>query len=748
MKKNYSVNIKKELMYSLILPYLVIGLVSILLFVGIYCQNTKELKANQLSLESYNITSLCKELDYIIEEFQGVQVELEQKPIFFSLSSIDRSMTPEDKYQIYKGTKQLGSIAINNRLISRIYLYYPNGEFILNGSYYFDLQTAYDKFHQRLHINFNDWLNELNKDYGYGQLTWIGGELAYVVSLPNFPSSFNLVITLDTLRLQEFINNYSKKSNMIYLVDLEGNQIFPPASVTSTDDLKDLLKLDLSTLDQIPLSTSFKYNRVSYFSIAKKLSKSNLACIAIYPETILAQNIKLTQSSFIFTLILFMTLLLAGIAIIIRKYNAVNSLIIKLNFLDVLEKDANQSYSELDYMHLALDQIKDKLKSQKVFVIETLLRRSLQGTLEDTDEIFNYINIEEHIIGSNYFVIITMHLLNVPTQTLDSVNLNEFIIKNILEECLDDSLKPHVVYLDENYVCLIDIGDMPTSEVTQSIQTALLIAKDFINDQLGLTIRFGISDYYQGLQNSKAAYQKSVKALTHGIFFATDEIIDVPHLNHLLKLIDYDRTCTLKLINLIKLGDASEAIILLDNLFDLYFTKDYSIESVRARITEIYIELCNLSKEVKYTLNLTPNQLFKKYDTLQEIQSFLQQLVSKLCKCIHIEQEQKTNPKMDRIIEYVYQNYQDYNLNVANIAHEFNMNASYLSRVFKEQQGENLLHFINKYRLEKAKVLLVTTDLTLEQISSQVGFINSVAIIRTFKKYEGVTPTQYKLINK
>lgn len=747
LKRNYSVNIKKELMYSLILPYLVIGLVSILLFVGIYLQNIKELKSNQLSLERYNITSLSKELDYIIEELQGIQVELEQHPLFSSLSSITAPMNAEDKYQIYKGTKQLGNILINNRLVSRIYLYYPDGEFILSGSHYFDLNTAYEKFHQPLSVNFNTWHNELITDYGFGKLTWIGGELAYVVSLPSSPKPFNLVITLDTIRLQEFISSYSKEYGTIYLVDLEGTQLFPPTLENSSINFSNVLNVDFSELGKTPLSTYFKYNKTTYFSIVGKLSKSNLACIAIYPSSVLSESIKLTRSGFIFAMILFVTLLLAGIFIIIKKYNAVNSLIIKLNFLNLL-KDENQSYSEIDFMNLALDKIKETIKSQKVFVIETLLRRSLQGTLEDTDEIFNYLNSEEQIIGNSHFLIMTIHLLNISKETLESINLNEFIIKNILDECLDEPLKSHVVYLDDNYVCLINAGDTLTPEITGNISISLEKTRNFIQTHLSLNIACSVSDYYQGLQNSKLAYQTALKTLNYRIFFDIDEIIYTSHLEHLLSLTDYDRSSTLKLTNLVKLGYTEDATLLLDKIFNLYFTQDYTLESVRGGITEVYIELSNLSKDLKYVLTLTPNQLFKKYSTLTAIKNYLHSLITEMCQLVNTEQEQKTNPKMDRIIDYVYQNYQDYNLNVANIAHEFNMNASYLSRVFKEQQGENLLHFINKYRLEKAKILLVSTDLTLEQISNQVGFINSVAIIRTFKKYEGVTPTQYKLINK
>ena len=67
-----------------------------------------------------------------------------------------------------------------------------------------------------------------------------------------------------------------------------------------------------------------------------------------------------------------------------------------------------------------------------------------------------------------------------------------------------------------------------------------------------------------------------------------------------------------------------------------------------------------------------------------------------------------------------------------------------MSKRFKEQTGEKMLNYINKYRINKAKELLRERDLSVTNTAKQVGFQNSVTLIRLFKKYEGVTPGKYK----
>ena len=59
-----------------------------------------------------------------------------------------------------------------------------------------------------------------------------------------------------------------------------------------------------------------------------------------------------------------------------------------------------------------------------------------------------------------------------------------------------------------------------------------------------------------------------------------------------------------------------------------------------------------------------------------------------------------------------------------------------------------VLEYISKYRLEKAKELLNDGELTVEQVSAEVGYSEPRTLRRIFKKYEGVTPLQYSRMSK
>ena len=78
------------------------------------------------------------------------------------------------------------------------------------------------------------------------------------------------------------------------------------------------------------------------------------------------------------------------------------------------------------------------------------------------------------------------------------------------------------------------------------------------------------------------------------------------------------------------------------------------------------------------------------------------------------------------------------------IADHMDMNPHYLSKCFKAETGESLRDYINKYRIDAAKKLLLESNMTMKEIAEKVGFIDNNAFIRVFKKYEGVTPGVYR----
>ncbi|MDF2921720.1 MAG: hypothetical protein K0R57_634 [Paenibacillaceae bacterium] len=78
------------------------------------------------------------------------------------------------------------------------------------------------------------------------------------------------------------------------------------------------------------------------------------------------------------------------------------------------------------------------------------------------------------------------------------------------------------------------------------------------------------------------------------------------------------------------------------------------------------------------------------------------------------------------------------------IADHVNLHPVYLSSMYKQERQENISDFIMRYRMEKAGVLLHTTDIKIYELASQLGFQNPPYFSKLFKQYYGVTPQEYR----
>ncbi|MDD2629875.1 MAG: AraC family transcriptional regulator [Limnochordia bacterium] len=83
-------------------------------------------------------------------------------------------------------------------------------------------------------------------------------------------------------------------------------------------------------------------------------------------------------------------------------------------------------------------------------------------------------------------------------------------------------------------------------------------------------------------------------------------------------------------------------------------------------------------------------------------------------------------------------------LSLDNLARGVGVSKYHLSRIFKKHTGFSPYEYLLNYRLTRGKTLLQHTDLPVEEIAYRVGFSSSSHFIRMFRKYEEMTPLQFR----
>lgn len=104
---------------------------------------------------------------------------------------------------------------------------------------------------------------------------------------------------------------------------------------------------------------------------------------------------------------------------------------------------------------------------------------------------------------------------------------------------------------------------------------------------------------------------------------------------------------------------------------------------------------------------------------------------------------EKTNRLVKTAIDFIHFNYQS-DINLDCIARKIYITPGYLSQLFKQETGVNFLDFLNQYRIEKAKEYLSGSFMKNYEIADKIGFKDEKYFSQVFKRYTGLTPSQYR----
>ncbi|MCM3790538.1 AraC family transcriptional regulator [Domibacillus indicus] len=147
----------------------------------------------------------------------------------------------------------------------------------------------------------------------------------------------------------------------------------------------------------------------------------------------------------------------------------------------------------------------------------------------------------------------------------------------------------------------------------------------------------------------------------------------------------------------------------------------------------IYKELISDRNEVDY-----------KQATLLQLQMMLLQLNRSIIQQQEKQSTRKAIPSwLNDVLGYIEEHYTS-ELSLNSLSEYGNVSPAHFSRVFKQKTGLNISEYITTKRILLAKNLLLQTNLNVSLIAEKCAFESMPHFYRTFKKYIGVTPSEYR----
>jgi len=104
----------------------------------------------------------------------------------------------------------------------------------------------------------------------------------------------------------------------------------------------------------------------------------------------------------------------------------------------------------------------------------------------------------------------------------------------------------------------------------------------------------------------------------------------------------------------------------------------------------------------------------------------------------------ETDCSMDVIMLFINENFRDSTMGLDTLAERFHLSVSAVSKRIKEQTGVNYTEHVSRLRMEEACRLLEQTDLSIQEITYQVGYSDYGSFSKKFKACKGITPGEYR----
>lgn len=397
----------------------------------------------------------------------------------------------------------------------------------------------------------------------------------------------------------------------------------------------------------------------------------------------------------------------------------------------------------------------EKLSEHEKVLTDKALRQIVTGRVRKDSEIRSIFEFHKIVLPNPNYSIMLFSIEDYgelgTRDDASSLDIIQFIIASAISEIVQTRFPCQTFEVDFFSVCLVNLAPDSTTEDLLEIATK---ANSFVKNKFNISLSTAIGRIVNSTTKINSSYQDALLAIdyvkTMGLknqVILYDTIIDSNSVNNgWSDFGEHDH----QFMNLMLAENFREAYNLLNNMIQHDFnSNEKNLSNIKMKMTALITTVVMATNKITpypediFSDENNPIHALYDVDSLPELKAAIAAIFDGLIKYAD-QQKLKEPSRQDEIIAYVKDHYRNPDLNVSSIAENFNISISYVSRLFKNLTGTGLLDYVHYLRIEDAKLLLKTTNMSIKDISTKVGYYNSLTMTRAFRRYEGVTPSDFR----
>ncbi len=733
----------------------------------IYNQSVEEVQAQTLISNSQMLEKTKKSVDLILRQLNSIIPQVAND------EDVVQSVINPEYSNISRNSRTIGklqNIAANNGFVHSIYVYSSIEDSVISSD---------GGVHRRLQFVDKRWKDSFdNLVLGTEEMaTRIiedsrGNEFHVITLIRNLPyGSWSkigaLVVNINQDQLFQAITGIDVENNGEYQVvnregeiilhsdhDLLGSNVMNTA--ISDSALKNASGSYIKKDGEVPLLVSFTSSDYNDWKF-----------IYTVPFTSIQD-----RSRGISVLILWIAIAYTIIGLILSYYisryfyNPVKKLITDLVMVSdptqdkEYEEDIQNEYDLIEYAYKKSirksETLESKVESFRPVMLERLFYGLITGHAHDRKEVEESLQALNSTFAMTDYVVFCTQIDSYPdyatTYNQSERNLHKLRIMRLAEQCTAEMGPCISMDLDKTIVATVLnlMLDNSISENYAMMDSAANALKEAIINEMPFTVTIGIGRICNSIMNLSDSLEEARKALEYKIYLGIDEVISINNIDDKPEELYYYSDKEKLLVNNLRIADSDAVMTLIGEIFkDIAENRNLS----QKYIHQLFDRILNALIEVMIDLDLKVQDIFhsetKLYkvlegiETIAEAEEWFKDVCSRIIVEVEVNQDSKGQKNIDIILDYINAHLSE-DISLNDVADHVNLSPAYISKIFKESLNKNFVDYVNTGRVTKAKQLLEETRLTTKDIGFKVGYNSVQSFFRTFKKYEGITPGQYR----
>lgn len=758
---------RKSVFASWMFSYMIILFIPVF-FIGLGYFITYKSMEDEVNRANYGMLSQIRlTMDNCLKDAENICQGIALDPDIQLMLSANESSILSLRYTTFQMVGRLKRERLRNGYINNFYIYFDSPDAVLSTDALSESSLMFGVLGMDKYFQYEEWIALLRERHTKHYYSVNAKEtnalmLNYSQSLFTTEASQpmgTVVVQLNQERFSDMINSVKGlNEGTTMIIDSENRVLMSTGSYTLPEFIR------YEELGDTRHIFSGRWEEEEWTVVYTPSQVGKLKYLTITPQSIFMKKSKTMQIIMACCVLLCIgTWLVLSIIFARRNYDPLRQLMKELSSGRNEENGADNEYQaiknaiqgiigEKQRIHRVLGQQNAALKSN-------LVTRLLKGRGGSSDLVNDMLMALEIKFASESFAVVLFYVEDFGDlfpgakdgSNLEELMLVQLIVTNIMEEVIARNHIGIMVEVDGLMACLVNLKKQNSQEAMEEILQGTQEVRQFIQKNFNIQLTAAVSNIHHTMSGIPRAYAQACEAMEYRLIKGNGQLLTYREIAATDQNYYYPLEVEQELIKNIKSGDYETAELVLEEIFDKNFTKaSPSIAMARCLMFDLVStmiktmdEICKDYEDLLFE-EMNPVEKLLKCSSLVEMRNLMKNTIQQVCRYI-LEQKGMNEKSLGLTVKKLIDaDYSNMNLNISMIAERLFLDSSNLSREFREQMGEGILDYINRVRLDKAKYLLKYEKMNIGEIAQKVGYCNSNTFIRAFKRYEGITPGQYR----